>query len=300
MKMKIKLNRVLGITMIASALTVSLDSCIKNHLVNETEFSNLQDHVVLLNAGLGFVSASNVNFKSDTATVTITANLTSVNPNTSPLVVTIATDAAQIASYNASHNTAFVALPDSAFTLASTSITIPAGSQYGTTTISFYKSKIDPTTSYMMPISIKDASGKTLSSNENTRFFNIIGNPIAGDYEQYFSRWLAPDSTGGSATANYYNADFGTVSFGATSPTRIEAVSAAFGETDIISFTNTNNVLSDFKVAFPDGEAARQGLLTYGPPVFEVADPVKGIYKVVYTYTNAVGVRLCVNTFVRQ
>src|SRR6185312_9885457 len=96
MNMKIKLNRVLGIMIMAGALVISLDSCLKNSLPKETDFSHLQDHVLLINGGLGGVSKSNVAFNSDTATLTIMANLTSVNPPKAPVVVTIGVDAAQI------------------------------------------------------------------------------------------------------------------------------------------------------------------------------------------------------------
>src|ERR1019366_4439806 len=129
----IKLNKLLGV-IIAGAFLISFDSCLKNSIAKETDLSHLQDHVVLLNAGLGGVSASNVAFTTDTATVTIRANLTSVNPPTSPVVVTIGVDAAQIATYNASHNTAFVVLPDSDYTLTTTTLTIPSGQQYASTT----------------------------------------------------------------------------------------------------------------------------------------------------------------------
>lgn len=299
--MKKQINKWIGLLTGVMLLT-SLNSCLKDKGYKlETDFSGLQDHVVLLNAGLGGIGASNVGFTTDTAIVIIRANLTSVNPPTAPVVVTIAVDTTQIAAYNASHSTAFVAVPDSAFTLTTTTLTIPAGQQYANTTISFYKSKLDPSVSYMLPVSIKDASGKALSSNENTRFFNIIGNPIAGLYEQYWSRWNASDSSSGAAGALYYNSDVGTAVFAAKTSTEIAVESQGTGETDIIDFTNTAGVLSNFTVSFPPGEAATLVLNSISTPVLEFADPVKGIYTISFTYVNSAGASRTVrNIYVKQ
>lgn len=300
MKMKIKLNRVLGIMIMAFAL-VGLDSCIKDSVAKETDFSSLQDHVLFMNGGLGGVSKANVGFVTDTATVTILVNLASVNPPKAPVAVTIGIDAAQIATYNAAHTTAFVILPDSDYTLTATSVTIPAGQQYASTTVSFYKSKLDPSLSYMLPISITDASGKALTSNENTLFFNIIGNPIAGNYEEYWSRWNATDSSSGPGGALYYNSDVGTAVFSANTSTEIAVQSQGTGETDLIDFTNTAGVLSDFTASFPPGEAAANGLNSIGPAVMEKADPINGIYIISFPYVNSAGSpRYIRNIYIKQ
>jgi hypothetical protein len=180
--MKIKINKWIGLVTGMFLLLISLNSCVKNRNAQGTDFSHLQDHVILLNGGTSGFAASNVAFSGDTATLTITVDLASVNLPTSPVAVTIGVDNPQIATYNAATGKSFVALPDSAFSLASATLTIPAGQQYASTTISFYKANIDGGLSYLIPISIKDASGKALTSNLNTRFFNIIGNPLAGTY----------------------------------------------------------------------------------------------------------------------
>src|SRR5689334_21000907 len=145
--MKIKFSKWIGL-LAATMLLVDLTSCIKDKAFKgETDLSGLQDHVLLLNSGVDNVSKANVAFNTDTATITITANLASVDLPTSPVDVTLGVDAAQIDAYNASHSSSFVLLPDSAYSLASTKVTIPAGQQFATTTISFYKSKLDPSLS---------------------------------------------------------------------------------------------------------------------------------------------------------
>ena len=300
--MKMRINK--WISLLAGImLLASLDSCIKDKgYKGETVFSNLQDHVEIVKSGLTYYSSAGVLFNgADTATLTLIVNLASVNLPTSPTQVTIGVDAQQIATYNTANNTSFQIVPSASYSVASTSLTIPAGQQYAQTTVSFYADSLDPSVSYMLPISITDASGHALTSNQNTVFYHIIGNPIAGTYEQYFSRWLAADSTGGSGTANYYNADFGPTSFSPSSPTEVQATSNAFGEVFTIDFSNNAGVLSNFSVSFPANEAALLGLPSFGPPTFEVEDHANGYYKIVYPYVNGAGAtRLCVSTFIKQ
>jgi len=298
MNMKIKLNRVLGIMIMAGALVISLDSCLKNSLPKETDFSHLQDHVLLINGGLGGVSKSNVAFNSDTATLTIMANLTSVNPPKAPVVVTIGVDAAQIATYNASHNTAFVLLPDSAYTLTTTTLTIPSGEQYASTSISFYKQKVDPSLSYMLPISITDASGKALTSNENTLFFNIIGNPIAGNYMEHWQRWQASDTTG----APFYDFSDPNV-FSAASPTQVDVESVENGALFHITFTDPGTGLAgltNFKITLDASSWGNFGAtsVTQDPVILDV-DPVNGIYRFYFKYMVGANPRTVIQTFTK-
>jgi hypothetical protein len=286
--MKIKLNKWVALITGTFVLLVSLNSCLKNRNASATDFSHLQDHVVLMNSGLGAVSASNVAFNTDTTTITIMANLASVNPPASPVVVTIGVDAAQIATYNASHNTAFIVLPDSAYTLTSKTLTIPSGQQYASTTISFYKSKVDPSLSYMLPISIKDASGKALSSNQNTLYFNIIGNPIAGNYSEHWRRWAASDTTG-TPTYNLRDPNI----FSAESPTQVAAQSVENGALFHISFTDNGGGLAgltNFNVALDPTSWVNFGAASISQaPVIIKADPVNGYYSFYFKYSLASG-----------
>ena len=48
----------------------------------------------------------------------------------------------------------------------------------------------------MLPISITDASGKSLTSNQNTIYFHIIGNPLAGPYNVAGTRYNYTGSIG--------------------------------------------------------------------------------------------------------
>jgi len=296
--MKIKLNKWIGI-LTGIILLVNLNSCIKDKgYALETDFSSLQDHVLLANSGLDNVSKANIAFNSDTTTVTILATLASVNLPSSPVIVTIGVDAAKITTYNAANNTAFVVLPDSAFTLAATSLTIPAGQQFVSTTISFYKSKVDPSLSYMLPISITDASVKALTSNRNTLYFIIIGNPIEGIYMEHWQRWQASDTTG----APFYDFSDPNV-FSAASPTQVDVESVENGAIFHISFTDPGTGLAgltNFKITLDASSWGNFGAtsVTQDPVILDV-DPVNGIYRFYFKYMVGANPRTVIQTFTK-
>jgi hypothetical protein len=283
MNMKIKLNRVLGIMMMAGAIVISLDSCLKSSLPNETDFSHLQDHVILIKGGLTNFSSNNISFSSDTASYTITANLASVNLPKSPVNVTIGVDASLIATYNAANGTNFLLLPTDAYTLASTSLTIPAGQQYATTTLEVYQAKVDPTQSYLLPISITDASGKALTSNLNTIYFNIIGNIIAGNYSWDFTRWGNPNQTGAPDITFTGH----STSFIADNNRQVEVASGYYiGPRYVISFTDSAGIPTKFKVKLNADDVATMAnagvIVTDGPNIL-IANYNTGEYKFQYT-----------------
>jgi hypothetical protein len=280
--MKIKINKWIGLVTGMFLLLISLNSCVKNRNAQGTDFSHLQDHVTLLRGGLTNFSANNVRFATDTATFDIIANLASVNLPTSPVNVTIGVDAALIAAYNAANGTDFIILPSDAYTIGTTSLTIPAGQQYATTSLQVYQDKIDPAKSYLLPVSITDASGKALTSNLNTLYFNIIGNVIAGNYLWDFTRWGNPNQTGspditftGEPTA-----------FIADNATQVEVPSGYYiGPRYVISFTNNAGVLSNFAVKLNDDDVATMkagGVIVTDGPNILIADPVTGEYEFQY------------------
>ncbi len=252
--MKIKLNKWIGLGAGFVVLLMCLNSCVKNRNELGTDFSQLQDHVLIVDGGLLGLGASNVAFPSDTTTIIIRVNLASVNLPLSPTKVTIAYDAPKIASYNAANGKNYQALDPSAYKLVTTTLTIPAGQQYAFTTISFYKAAVDPSVSFLIPISITDASGKALSSNQNTRFFNIIGNPLAGNYLHNYYRYngtndttQAPNSTVGTNVPRVIGPVDGT-----TLILPEYYLEANFGLGVDLSFDNNNGVLSNFNVFADD------------------------------------------------
>lgn len=282
--MKIKLNKWIGLMTGMFVLFISLNSCVKNRNVLGTDFSHLQDHVVLVNGGLVNFSAANIAFNNgDTTTVTLIVDLASVNLPTSPVKVTIGLDGPQVDNYNASKGTHFQLLPTNAYNIVTTTLTIPSGQQYAQTTVSFYKPALDPAVSYLLPFSITDASGKALTSNENTIFYNIIGNPIAGIYNEEWIRWNGTDTSG---APNYDFPGLANV-FSAVTPTEVAVQSAGNGAIFDISFTNTGGVLSNFTVTVDPASYVTFGLAALSlAPVVQQADPVNGIYRFAFQYTN--------------
>ncbi len=111
-------------------------------------------------------------------------------------------DKAYLAKYNSANGTNYALLPDSSFSIANATVTIPAGSKLGTFTMNFNTSKIDPVkaadpdTGYALPITIKSATnGVTPSSNFGTKLVIIsIRNAYEGQYHSvgYFMHPTSP------------------------------------------------------------------------------------------------------------
>lgn len=102
----------------------------------------------------------------------IDLNIASPNPLTKNLTITLDVDDALRTAYNASHNTSFEAMPDSAYSFPVKAATIPAGARLDTVRVIFYPDKIDAARDYMLPVSIKDAQGETISGNFGSIYFH--------------------------------------------------------------------------------------------------------------------------------
>ena len=262
--MNYKFLRITGFLSVA-ILLITMGSCVKtaDHFTDLTEVNDL---VILTGAGTGNFKASNilVNTASpDTVKKTVTAVLASANSNGGPTTVTIGIDNSAIAAYNTANGTSFQAFPANAYKIVSNTITIPGGLEHtGTTTVWIFQNKLDPTISYMLPVAITDAGGKGLSSNQNIIYYNIIGNPLAGNYKQDFYRW----NVTGIGAADTTTAPNG--GFFEDEPIVIAPVSATtillpedYLETFVgvgvnLSFTNTAGVLSNFNVSLDAGALA--------------------------------------------
>jgi hypothetical protein len=285
--MKIKLNKWIGAITGTFVLFVGLNSCVKDRNPSATDFSGLKDHVTFIRGGLTNFSANNIRFTTDTASYSIIADLASVNLPANPVKVTIGVDASLVAAYNTANGTTFLPLPNDAYAIVSTSLTIPAGQQYATTTLEVFKNKVDPVKSYLLPVSIKDASGKLLTSNLNTLYFNIIGNIIAGDYNWDFTRWSQASNTG-SPDGNSFTGK--TATFVADNGSQVEVPSGYYiGPRYVISFTNNGGVLTDFAVKLNDDDVAlmkANGVNVADGPNILKADPTTGEYIFQYKTAN--------------
>ena len=248
-----------------------ISGCLKK-AATYTDFSSLQDFVVLT-GGAGGSSSVNVAFNrgADLSQV-ITADLASTNNNSGAVTVTIAVDPAALTAYNTANGTNYVALPTANYKLQSNTISIPAGQHYGSTTLALTNlGTLDPGTSYMVAISITDASGKKLSTNLNTLYYYSIGNSLAGTYTFLGQRWNSPilDTTKAPASTPYNNITY--------SPQPLGPTTLFFDETYLaqnlgggvagyrLDFTNNNGVLSNFAVSLYGGSALGSFSIIGGP-----------------------------------
>jgi Domain of unknown function (DUF1735) len=168
---------------------ISLSSCIKERNDGATDFSNvnLAPFVQIYEGGLSQFSSQALLFPAANVSDTAYFRLNYAAKNAAPndIVVTLAYDDNALVTYNSANPspTPYLKMPDSISSFATTKVTIKAGQSYSDP-IPFvvYPNKVDPSVSYMFPISIKDASGNAISGNLGTIYYHLIGNPLAGSY----------------------------------------------------------------------------------------------------------------------
>jgi hypothetical protein len=279
-------------------MAAGMTSCVKNRNSLNTDFSGLQPLVELRTppgnrAGLLNFAAATLNFAGDPDTTLFYVNLASVEPLNKDLTVNVDIDPAAITAYNAvPGNVQFEQFPDSTYSFTEKQLTITAGQHVAPVHVVFFPSKIDPTHSYMLPLSIKDAQGINISANFGTIYLHVIGNPLAGTYNWDFYRWNSPDTTTpGSLSGLSFKG--GSTQFLPDNPTTIEVTSGYFIEPRyVLSFDDPGTGLSgltNFKVHLnPDDVAvmtANGVTVTNGPNIL-IADPVNRHFKFQYTTTS--------------
>jgi Domain of unknown function (DUF1735) len=206
------------IHLIISGLAVAvLSGCLKDK--PNTDFSGIGATAEISTAstnpttnapasGLAYFPAATISF-SGTAldTITFTVNITGDYPPTKDVPVTLAIDPTALATYVAvAGNIQYTLFPDSTFSFPTKTATIKAGTRLATFSVVFDPSKVDPTGSYMLPITITQAGGITVSANLGTIFFHKLGNPIAGVYNVVGTRYNYTGVigyTGGPIPAGY-------------------------------------------------------------------------------------------------
>ena len=124
--------------------------------------------------GLENFSGAELNFDPVEAidSAAIVLNIASPNPLNKPLTINMEVNDAIRGTYNSANSVQYDAFPDSLYSFPVTSVTIPAGLHLDTLQVYFYPSKIDTTKNYMLPVSIKDAQGETISGNFGTIYFH--------------------------------------------------------------------------------------------------------------------------------
>ena len=155
---KIKINKVLaGVG--ALLLVGSLNSCLKNSQYY-TDFTKITASV-----DLPLAAANNnkpVPFAYDAAasspSIPVVVNLASAQPLNSATTATLAVDATFLDSYNTDNGTDYILMPADAYTVDSWDVNIPAGKRIDSMVVHFDFTKLDLTLSYVLPLTISQAS----------------------------------------------------------------------------------------------------------------------------------------------
>jgi hypothetical protein len=287
----------------ALAGMASLSSCVKTR-GDETVFSGLKPIVQIPEGGMAHFATDALTFPGTDAidTTIFRINFASTNVAGKDVVVTVGYDANALAAINAGLDSSsqYAKFPDSTFLFPTTKVTVKAGQNYSDAVpFIVYPSKIDPTKSYMFPISILDASGNTISGNFGTIYYHVIGNPIAGNYSWDWTRWNNNDGSGSPTSSSFTG---GSAVFSPDNPTQVEVPSGYFeGARYVISFTNTNGVLSNFQVILNPDDVTNQltanGITVTEGPVILKADPVAGEYKFHYSVFNGSAYRYLIDRY---
>ena len=244
-------------------------------------------------SGLDYFNAATLPVFSslDPDTITFDVNIASQYPPTTDVPVTIAIDDAKRTAYNATSSVPFDAQPDSTFSLPATTGVVKAGKNIAQFIVIYYPAKIDPTKSYMLPITLTAASGLTISGNLATIYFHIIGNLIAGSYSQEWIRYNTASQTPPPA----FDQDVSPGVFVPVSPTEI-SVTSGTGVTYYLSFTNNNppgggdlSLLTDFKLTMSAADFTAHGITLNAGPTLVLADPVNHKYTFNFGYLNGGG-----------
>ena len=303
-----------------------LSSCLKDKGFDNGEYGAINSNVEggkwvsIEQSGLGNFSKAAVLVNPLSATVLkipIAVDLDWVNKTSEPITVTLAIDNSLIGTYNSANGKSFVAATPDMVKLTQTTLTIPAGERTATTTLEVTQNKFDPSKSYLFPVVITQVSGGfTTTSNFNVKWFNVIGNPLAGPYLWTFRRYQQADTSGAPNGGGSFVNQAVTINpvtdktvFYPESYTQT-FINATGGF--LLSFTNTNGVFSNFTVAldaksiadFPGAGFTLGG----GPKIVDAtirgnaANGYAGSsFSFYLQWVNSTGgIRTLVNTFIKQ
>ncbi len=264
-------------------MSVTLVSCLKDEGYEDRLYGSVRDteggkYVSIRTAGVQNFQKSSVLIDTKSAeldTVEIFIDLDFAEKTTAPVTVKLAIDNAKVAAYNSANNTNFLTTTANMAFLKATEVTIPAGERTVRTELYIRQNTFDPSKSYMIPVTITDASGYSLSSNLNIRYFNIIGNVFAGSYKWDFTRWNNQTGTGTPSSLSFTGKD---VTILPVTETVFTVTSGYFIQPRyIVSFTNNNGVYSNFKVEFNADDVkvmSDNGVTVVEGPNIIKADPI--------------------------
>ena len=201
----------ISIYLFLMAVGLTMASCLKDKDYDDGLYGAVRNteggkYVSLITGGVQNFAKSSIlisTLSADVKTVEIIVSLDLGQKSTAAQTVKIGFDNSKIATYNTANTRNFLPVTSDMVKLKATELTIPAGENYAKTTIEVYQNKFDPSKSYLIPISILEAPGATMSVNLNTRYFNVIGNIYAGPYKHDFTRFNNQTGTGTPNSLSY-------------------------------------------------------------------------------------------------
>jgi hypothetical protein len=278
-----------------SILAVGLTGCLKDQYAVDLyatgnpllEFEYPQGGAgVDIGSGLEYFAGAALTYPSSDVTDTafFIVNLASTNTLNKDISVTLSIDNSALQANFSNDSIPYETMPDSLYTLLSTTGTIKAGTRQDTFYIVFYPSKINTTHNYGLPITMTDAQGIPISGNFGYIYIHTIGNPIAGAYTEEWIRYNTATMTGTPAFDELFDNVFSPVN-----PTTISVQSEGTGVVYLLSFTDSSGVLTDFKVAFDPASVTAAGITITSGPFVVAADPANHTYTFNFTYNNSAG-----------
>lgn len=230
----------------------------------------------------------------DPDTVSFAANIAGANAAGADVAFTVGADAQAINDNLANDGITYELMPDSLYKIINPTVTVKAGSRAAIYQIVFYPSRFNSTKTYMLPITVIDKKGYSISSNFGHIYFHAIGNPIAGAYKWGYQRWN--DAIGAGAPPTSWTDEVATLL--PDNPTQVE-VQSGYGDQNgfnvryVISFTNTNGVLSNPQVVINpndiSGNLTPAGISLTSAAKILTADLVNMHFKFTYQVTNSAG-----------
>ncbi len=264
--------------MCLATLSLSMSSCLKDEFV---DFSKVDAVAELPLAGFAATVLEASNTAQDVAVV---VNIASPEVLGQAVTVNLQIDAAAVEAYNKANTTTFEVLPATAFTVPSTSVTIPAGQRRATFIIKVETSKIDLSKKFILPVSIKDAGSVIVSGNFRTSLLAIA---VKNKYEaSYQATGVFNHPTAGARNINEVKG-----------LTTIDANTVAAKLGDLAGWTlwltvNADNTVSMKHVAGGSLNAIPNGVNKY--------DPATKSFTLNYKYAGGGGDRVVSETLTRK